>query len=71
MCNFCTGVLEDQKRVSDSLKLEFQMVVSYPTWMLRTEPGTLKRILALNQQAISSVPGMKILKTGLERQLYC
>ena len=49
-----TGFEETRKNVSDRLELEVQMVVSHPTWVLGTKPGSSGRTAsALNCCVIS------------------
>lgn len=36
------STLRDQERVSESVELEIGAIVSFPTWVLGTEPGPLK-----------------------------
>ena len=43
MCTTCMQYLWGQKRVSDTLQLKLQLLVSCRMWVLRTEPRTSGR----------------------------
>lgn len=56
--HMCVGVCGVQKRESGSLELEFQVVVSHQTWMLRTKLRISARIVqALNPELSPSPLG--------------
>lgn len=49
----CASAQVGQKRVSESLELEFQAVVNYQKWGLKLKPGSSARgTRALNRWAI-------------------
>jgi hypothetical protein len=57
ICHVNAGAYEGQKRVLDALKLELQVALSCPMWVLGTEPRCSRRTEStLNCWAISPVP---------------
>lgn len=56
------GALRGQKNVSDPLKMESQVLLSYPMWMQRPEfRSFVREACALNCPVISPAPRFSIL----------
>lgn len=58
VCSYmCLGAHRRQKWVLSSLELELQVVLTHPTWVMRTEHGSSGRAGSiLNDQVISPAP---------------
>ena len=66
VCYICAGARGGLKRVSDSLKLELQVGVSHPVWMLGGKPVSSGRAVSAPPLNLLSSPEFDFLLINTE-----